>query len=244
MVDYITSGDCDMARSGSKDATFAAVFGSGSSYGTGWNNLADFYAEFNAWLATNPDPASIKPTDAQVFQWMDRDHKGFIAPEDLQILSRLSSIDSPVLYAVNSACLCMFAVSGAQSGIHRGMHPLVCTVAGVTICFGGIIRDLLCQRDVAVGAESFAVSTGLGAGTYVALRELVLRGIAVPVELRIDESASAQKVDGSAFAFSNVFHLDDTLCLRNKEITPSAAAPVPSVPRDTAPPPRDACTCV
>lgn len=66
MVEFITSGDCDLARSGSKDATFAATFGAGSSYGTTWTNLADFYAEFNAWLATNPSPASIKPTAAQI----------------------------------------------------------------------------------------------------------------------------------------------------------------------------------
>ena len=67
MVEFITSGDCDLARvSGSKDATFAATFGAGSSFGTPWTNLADFYADFNAWLATNPSPSSLKPTAAQI----------------------------------------------------------------------------------------------------------------------------------------------------------------------------------
>ena len=67
MVDFINSGDCDMTRHGnSKDASFAAVFGTGSSYATGWTGLADFYADFNGWLATNPDPATLKPTAAQI----------------------------------------------------------------------------------------------------------------------------------------------------------------------------------
>ena len=67
MVEFITSGDCDLARvSGSKDATFAATFGAGSSFGTPWTNLADFYADFNAWLATNPSPSSLRPTAAQI----------------------------------------------------------------------------------------------------------------------------------------------------------------------------------
>ena len=39
MVEFITSGDCDLRRSGSKDATFAATFGAGSSYGTSWSSI-------------------------------------------------------------------------------------------------------------------------------------------------------------------------------------------------------------
>ena len=46
MVEFITSGDCDLRRSGSKDATFAATFGAGSSHGTSWSSMADFYADF------------------------------------------------------------------------------------------------------------------------------------------------------------------------------------------------------
>ena len=66
MVEFITSGDCDLRRSGSNDATFAATFGAGSSHGTSWSSMADFYADFNAWLATNPSPSSLKPTAAQI----------------------------------------------------------------------------------------------------------------------------------------------------------------------------------
>lgn len=65
-VDFLNNGDCDMTKHGTKDASFATVFGTGSSYGTGWTSVADFYAEFNAWLATNPDPATLKPTAAQL----------------------------------------------------------------------------------------------------------------------------------------------------------------------------------
>ena len=65
-VDFLNNGDCEMTKHGTKDASFATVFGTGSSYGTGWTSVADFYAEFNAWLATNPDPATLKPTAAQL----------------------------------------------------------------------------------------------------------------------------------------------------------------------------------
>jgi uncharacterized membrane protein YeiH len=30
----------------------------------------------------------------------------------------------------------------------QGFHPLICVAGGVTICFGGIVRDLLCRRQV------------------------------------------------------------------------------------------------
>ena len=36
----------------------------GSSYG-GWTST-DFHAEFNAWLATNPDPGTLKPTATRI----------------------------------------------------------------------------------------------------------------------------------------------------------------------------------
>ena len=40
-----------------------------------------------------------------------------------------------------------FAVIGAQNGIRKGLHPLVCIICGMfTATFGGMIRDVLCQK--------------------------------------------------------------------------------------------------
>jgi hypothetical protein len=43
----------------------------------------------------------------------------------------LAKLDSPVLYLVDSFCLCTFSISGAQAAIIRGLPPLVCAACGV-----------------------------------------------------------------------------------------------------------------
>ena len=74
---------------------------------------------------------------------------------------------------------------GAQGAITRGMHPAICAGAGVTICFGGILRDLLCQRPVAIGGQSYALATAAGATVYVGMRQLVVAGYPIPLVARI-----------------------------------------------------------
>ena len=78
----------------------------------------------------------------------------------------------PIRWCVSSSSLVV--ISSSQ----------VCT-SGVTICFGGIGRDVLCGRDLAIGAQSYALATGCGATVYVALRELALRGLALPRAARL-----------------------------------------------------------
>ena len=112
---------------------------------------------------------------------------------------------APALFAMDSVALGAFAVIGAQGAMRRGLHPVVCCAAGVSICFGGILRDLLCGasrdpnhagshaapcgiaslrrdnclsvtgRSVALGSQSFALASLAGAGAYVGLTELSLR---------------------------------------------------------------------
>ena len=67
----------------------------------------------------------------------------------------------------------------------RGVRPLACIATGVTICFGGILRDLLCQRPVAIGGQSYALATATGAAVYVGMRQLVVAGYAIPLVARI-----------------------------------------------------------
>jgi len=88
-----------------------------------------------------------------------------------------------------AAFLCQLALSAlsvvaANGAIARGLHPLVACTSGVTICFGGLLRDLMCGRDLAIGGQSYAMATGMGASLYVGLRELAVRGLPLPLIAR------------------------------------------------------------
>ena len=73
----------------------------------------------------------------------------------------------------------------------RGVRPLACVATGVTICFGGILRDLLCQRPVAIGGQSYALATAAGATVYVGMRQLVVAGYPIPLVARIAAAMGA-----------------------------------------------------
>lgn len=103
----------------------------------------------------------------------------------LRLLIRWETLDSEVLYAGETLALGAVAVIGAQGGIARGAPPIVCVALGVTICAGGVLRDVLCQRPVAIGGQSYALATAAGASVYVCLRQLVVAGYALPMPLRI-----------------------------------------------------------
>ena len=119
-----------------------------------------------------------------LFDWLTKGGTE-LEPSTLQLVARWEVLNSPRLYAFESVALGAVAVNGAQAGINRGVHPLASIVMGVTICFGGILRDLLCQRPVAIGGQSYALATGAGASVYVLLRQLVVAGYAIPVTVRI-----------------------------------------------------------
>jgi uncharacterized membrane protein YeiH len=106
---------------------------------------------------------------------------------------------SAVRYGLESVALGALAVVGAQQGIIRGLHPLVSSSLGVTIALGGVMRDLMCGRDLSLGAatgcQSYGIASFAGAAVYVALRELhvwncagstskLLKG-GIPIGLRI-----------------------------------------------------------
>ena len=79
-------------------------------------------------------------------------------------------------YALETGALGALAVVGAQQGIIKGFHPVVCCALGVTIAFGGVLRDLMCGKEIALGSASgypsYGVASLAGAGVYVALREV------------------------------------------------------------------------
>jgi uncharacterized membrane protein YeiH len=133
-----------------------------------------------------PDGARQSAPDGArlLFNWLTKGGTE-LEPSTLQLVARWEVLNSPRLYAFESVALGAVAVNGAQAGINRGVHPLASIVMGVTICFGGILRDLLCQRPVAIGGQSYALATGAGASVYVLLRQLVVAGYAIPVTVRI-----------------------------------------------------------
>ncbi|KAJ8600415.1 hypothetical protein CTAYLR_001462 [Chrysophaeum taylorii] len=133
------------------------------------------------------------PSPRQIFDWLDSNADGALQRDELLVFARRHSNDSLLVFAVESLALGTFAVSGAQSAIVRGLHPIACAAAGVTVVSGGIFRDILCHRpSVALSAESFALATGVGAGTYVFLRHLLVsHGWPLPLGLRILLAASA-----------------------------------------------------
>eukprot|EP00612_Vaucheria_litorea_P000531 CAMPEP_0171452996 /NCGR_PEP_ID=MMETSP0945-20130129/883_1 /TAXON_ID=109269 /ORGANISM="Vaucheria litorea, Strain CCMP2940" /LENGTH=289 /DNA_ID=CAMNT_0011977779 /DNA_START=87 /DNA_END=957 /DNA_ORIENTATION=+ len=69
-----------------------------------------------------------------------------------------------------------FCVIGAQNGIRSKLSKTVCIVCGMfTATFGGVIRDVLCQRPPRIlhsKAEIYASTALAGAGTYIGLRSL------------------------------------------------------------------------
>ena len=124
-------------------------------------------------------------TAAELFAKLDINGHGQLGQWELQRLARLQVMSSPLLYAIETVALGAIAVIGAQGGINRGMPPSVCVALSVTICSGGLMRDVLCNRDVALGSQSFALATAAGASVYVGLRHLSVRGYALPLGLRI-----------------------------------------------------------
>ena len=92
-------------------------------------------------------------------------------------------------YTADTLGLAAFSIIGAQHGIRLGLHPLICCCGGVIIVFGGVIRDLLCDRTLALGGpDPYASVTLAGASVYVMSRQLYLSGILgtrIPLAVRI-----------------------------------------------------------
>ena len=119
-------------------------------------------------------------TAEEIFDIIDEDKNGILSRRELGGLIKHEYDGSTLLYALDSAALASAAVTGCAAAVSRGLHPLVCSVAGVTMCFGGILRDLLCRRDVRLGSQSYAAATAAGTIVYVGLREACLLTSAPP----------------------------------------------------------------
>ena len=129
----------------------------------------------------------------------NKNHSSYHSHSSIQQDDNNTGTISGLRYGLETVALSALAVVGAQQGIIKGLHPLVSSCLGVTIALGGVMRDLLCGRDLTLGAstgcQSYGIASFSGAAVYVALRELhvwncagstskLLKG-GIPIGLRI-----------------------------------------------------------
>lgn len=84
-------------------------------------------------------------------------------------------MESQFMYWMDSIGLGAFCVIGCQNGIRMRMHPLICILSGMfTATFGGLLRDILCERHVKIlrpTDELYASATLIGASAYMIVKK-------------------------------------------------------------------------
>ena len=91
----------------------------------------------------------------------------------------------PLEYVLETIAIGALGVIGAQTGVKAALPAPACVALGVTVCAGGLVRDVLCKRDVALGSQSFALATGAGAVVYVGCRKVAETGLPIPISVRV-----------------------------------------------------------
>lgn len=78
------------------------------------------------------------------------------------------------LFLFDTIGIGLYTVVGLEKGLHIGLNPIICIALGtITACFGGVIRDILCNEiPVIFRKEVYATACILGGATYFLLREL------------------------------------------------------------------------
>jgi len=79
------------------------------------------------------------------------------------------------LFLFDTIGIGLYTVVGIEKGIIAGLHPIICVSLGtMTACFGGVIRDILCNEiPVIFRKEIYATACILGGLTYFLLREFM-----------------------------------------------------------------------
>ena len=84
-------------------------------------------------------------------------------------------MESQFMYWMDSIGLGSFCVIGCQNGIRMRFHPLICILSGMfTATFGGLIRDILCERHIKIlrpTEELYASATLIGASAYMIVKK-------------------------------------------------------------------------
>lgn len=76
------------------------------------------------------------------------------------------------LFLFDTVGLGVFTLIGLEKGISIGLHPIICTAMGtMTACFGGVIRDILCNEiPVIFRKEIYATICILGGIVFFMLK--------------------------------------------------------------------------
>lgn len=126
------------------------------------------------------------------FRYIDVDGSGDICRSELQKIVQERFHNGWETYWLDTFGLTSLSLANVVGAIRCGLHPIVAATSGVTVCFGGIIRDLLCGRELKIGSQSYAFATGASSATYILLRELTIRRILIlPLVVRTFMSAGA-----------------------------------------------------
>lgn len=74
----------------------------------------------------------------------------------------------------------VFTLIGIQKGVEVGLHPIICITLGtITACFGGVIRDILCNEiPIIFSKEIYATICILGGSLY-----FILQWLQVPLNI-------------------------------------------------------------
>ena len=77
------------------------------------------------------------------------------------------------LFLFDTVGLGVFTLIGLEKGISIGLHPIICTALGtMTACFGGVIRDILCNEiPVIFRKEIYATICILGGIVFFMLKK-------------------------------------------------------------------------
>ncbi|WP_033956327.1 trimeric intracellular cation channel family protein [Psychroserpens jangbogonensis] len=79
------------------------------------------------------------------------------------------------LFLFDTIGIGLYTVVGIETGVVADLHPIICISLGtITACFGGVIRDILCNEiPVIFRKEIYATACILGGLTYFILREFM-----------------------------------------------------------------------
>lgn len=78
------------------------------------------------------------------------------------------------LFLFDTIGIGLYTVVGVEKGISAGLHPIICISLGtMSACFGGVIRDILCNEIPVIfrTKEIYATACILGGVTYFLLRQ-------------------------------------------------------------------------
>ena len=78
------------------------------------------------------------------------------------------------LFLFDTIGIGLSTVVGVEKGLNIGLHPIICIALGtMTACFGGVIRDILCNEiPVIFRKEIYATACIAGGISYFVLRQL------------------------------------------------------------------------